>query len=103
MKFFVRTALFVFLSATMMWAQATSQIAGTVTDPTGGAIPGATVKVTQTDTGLTRTMETTGDGTYVLTNLPVGPYKLEVVKNGFKTFVEADIVLEVNTNPSINA
>src|SRR5665213_595465 len=102
MKVFVRTALVAFLWTATVWAQATSQIAGTVTDPSGGVIPGAVVKVTQTDTGLTRSMTSNGEGNYVLTNLPVGPYKMEVAKDGFKTFVEDGIVLEVNTNPSIN-
>ena len=58
MKFLVRTLFVAFLFTTMMWAQATSQITGTVHDPSGGAVPGAVVKITQTDTGFTRSMET---------------------------------------------
>ena len=50
----------------MLWAQATSQITGTVHDPSGGAIPGATVRVTQTDTGFTSSMVTSSQGDYVL-------------------------------------
>ncbi len=105
MKFLVRTALvasFAFLCAGMSWAQSTSQITGTVHDPSGGAVPGAAVKVTQTDTGFTSSMLTNAQGNYVLPNLPVGPYRLEVTKDGFSTYVESNLVLEVNVNPTIN-
>lgn len=86
----------------MMWAQATSQISGVVHDPTGSSIPAAAVKVTQTDTGLTRSASTGPDGAYILPNLPIGPYKMEVTKQGFSTYVQSGIVLEVNTNPAIS-
>jgi hypothetical protein len=106
MKFLVRTAFVAILwttfSITMMWAQATSQISGTVHDPTGASIPDATVKAIQTDTGFSRSTITSSDGEYVLANLPVGPYRLEVTKTGFSTFLEPGVVLEVNSNPSIS-
>ena len=103
----VRKTFFAILSAAclltgMLWAQATSQITGTVHDPSGGAVPGATVRVTQTDTGFTSSMVTNGEGDYVLPNLPVGPYRLEVTKDGFSKYVQANLVLEVNVNPSIS-
>ncbi len=40
---------------------------------------------------------------YLLANLPIGPYRMEVSKEGFATFVQRGIVLNVNTNPTINA
>jgi hypothetical protein len=86
----------------MMWAQGTSQISGTVHDPTGASIPSATVTVTQTDTGFTRTAVSASDGAYILPNLPIGPYRMEVKKEGFATFVQPGIVIEVNTNPAIS-
>ncbi len=102
MKFLVRTVLAALLATTLMWAQSTSQITGTVHDPSGSSIPGASVKVTQTDTGFTRTVTTSTDGQYVLPNLPVGSYKMEVSKEGFSTFVQPGIILEVSTNPAIS-
>src|SRR5438132_11936661 len=42
-------------------------------------------------------------GSYVLPNLPVSPYKIEVSLPGFRTFVQTGITLQVNSNPSINA
>jgi len=86
-----------------VWAQATStsQISGIVHDSTGASVPAAAVKVSQTDTGFTRTVVTSADGAYLLLNLPIGPYRMEVAKDGFSTFVQPGIVLEVNTNPAI--
>jgi hypothetical protein len=85
------------------WGQAisTAQIKGTVQDPTGAVIPGAEVKLTQTDTGLVRTATTETDGSYVVTTLPIGPYRLEVSKAGFSKYVQSGIVLQVATNPTI--
>ena len=86
------------------WAQSqsASQIQGTVQDATGAAVPDAVVKATQTDTGAIRTATTSGDGSYVLANLPIGPYRLEVSKTGFSTFVQTGISLQVATNPTID-
>jgi Carboxypeptidase regulatory-like domain/TonB dependent receptor-like, beta-barrel len=88
----------------LFWGQAvsTSQINGTVHDPTGAAVAGAEVKATQTATGAERTTTSGSDGGYVLTNLPVGPYQLEVSKAGFTKYVRSGIVLQVASNPSID-
>src|SRR5579862_3630597 len=86
------------------WAQsaATSQISGTVKDSTGLVLPEAQVRVTQTDTGLVRAATTNSDGVYVLPSLPIGPYQLEVKKEGFSSFVQSGIVLQVDSNPTID-
>jgi len=86
------------------WAQAvsTSQIRGTVQDSTGASVPDAQVKVTQTDTGLTRATTSGADGGYVLQELPVGPYRMEVTRQGFSTYVQTGIVLQVASNPTID-
>jgi hypothetical protein len=86
----------------MLFAQAVSQISGTVKDSTGSAIPGAQVSVTQTDTGVTRTAESDADGVYSLPSLPLGPYRMEVKKEGFSTYVQSGIVLQVDTAPTID-
>src|SRR5580658_5559747 len=100
MKIGSRITRIVFLSfglSVLAWAQAlsTSQISGTVQDSSGSAVPGAEVKLTQTDTGAVRTTTSGPDGTYVLPSLPVGPYSLEVTKSGFATYVQTGIVLQV--------
>src|ERR1700693_2059195 len=81
------------------WGQATAQIHGTVQDSSGAAVPDANVKATQTDTAVSRTAITEGDGSYVLTALPLGPYTIEVSREGFTTAVEKGIVLQVSSDP----
>jgi hypothetical protein len=83
-------------------SQNTSQIQGTVLDATGAAVPGADVKAMQTGTGVARATITGADGGYVLANLPVGQYRLEVSKEGFSTLVQTGIVLQVATNPTVD-
>src|SRR5579871_5821803 len=92
----------VLLGCTAMWAQGTAQINGTVKDATGLAVPGAEVKVTQQATGAVRTATTGADGSYVLANLPIGPYQVEVSKEGFAKYLQAGVVLQVNSNPTID-
>jgi hypothetical protein len=95
-------ALVIFTSA-LAWAQATAQLSGRVTDDSGGVLPGVAVTVTQTDTGFTRTTVTDDSGAYVLPNLPIGPYRLEVMLAGFRSYVQTGIVLQVGASPAINA
>jgi hypothetical protein len=73
-----------------------------VKDQSGAVLPGVTVKVTQTATGLERETLTNETGSYVLPNLPVGPYRLEASLAGFRSFAQTGIVLQVNANPVIN-
>ena len=81
----------------------TAELSGRVTDESGAVLPGATVTATQTDTGFTRADVTGEGGTYVLSNLPTGPYRLEVSLSGFRTYVQTGIVLQVAAAPVINA
>jgi hypothetical protein len=86
------------------WAQSvsTSQVSGSVQDASGAAIPGAQVKLVQTETGAVRSVTTAADGSYLLASLAIGPYRMEVARDGFATYVQTGIVLNVNTNPIIN-
>jgi len=80
----------------------TSQIAGVVRDASGAVIPGATVVATQTETHFTRSTSTGADGSYTLTNLPVGPYTLKVTANGFSNYTQTGIELQVASSPTLN-
>jgi len=73
----------------------TASIRGTVTDSTGGVVPGASVTVTGTDTGLTRTTVTNTDGVYSFPELQVGTYRVEVSLTGFKSAVRQGVALNV--------
>ncbi len=102
MKRFTLALLFTCLIALNAFSQTTSAISGRVADPGGGAIPGAQVQVTNTDTNAVRTLQTGPDGAYNFPSLVIGPYKLEVKKDGFQTYVQSGIVLQLNVNPSVN-
>src|SRR5687768_4461347 len=67
---------------------ATAELNGRVTDSSGAVLPGVTVTATQTATGLVRTVTTDGEGNYLISNLPTGPYRLEVSLQGFKSHVQ---------------
>ena len=66
-------------------------------------LPGVTVTATQSDTGFARAVVTDETGGYVMPNLPTGPYRLEVALQGFRTYVQTGIVLQVGGTPTINA
>ena len=86
------------------FAQATagSQVSGTIQDGSNNVVAGAQVTITQTDTAQSRTAVSNAAGGYTIPNLPVGPYQLKVTKDGFKSFTQSGIVLQVNSNPEIN-
>ncbi len=94
--------IFAVVSCSAAWAQSTAQINGTVSDASGAVLPGVEVTVTQTGTGLTRNTVSNETGSYTLTNLPVGPYRLEAALPGFRTFAQTGIVLTVGANPTLN-
>jgi hypothetical protein len=72
-------------------------ILGTVTDSSGGAVPGATVTIKNLDTGLTRTVTTSDDGSYAVPELPIGNYSVTAEKEGFKQGVVTGVRVEVST------
>src|SRR5688572_21611068 len=96
-------AFVVLLTSAPAWAQATAELSGRVTDESDAVLPGVTVTATQTDTGFSRTVVTDDAGTWVMPNLPTGPYRLEVSLQGFRTYVQTGIVLQVDARPTINA
>jgi hypothetical protein len=83
-------------------AQSTAQISGTIKDATGGAVPGAEIRATQVATGSIRSTTSGPNGVYVLPNLPIGPYTIEVSKEGFSQAVQSGITLQVDSNPTID-
>ena len=78
----------------------TGQIAGRVTDSSGGALPGVTVNVLNENTGLTVTRVTDGNGAYVFTNLPVGRYTVSTELEGFRKAQRTGIELTADGRES---
>jgi hypothetical protein len=93
--------LVVVFYASAALAQATAQITGTVKDSSGGVLPGANVTASQTETGFKRDAVSDADGVFSLPSLPIGPYRLEVSLQGFRTSIQTGIVLQVNSNPNV--
>jgi hypothetical protein len=75
-------------------AQENSSITGQVTDSTGAAVPNATITVTQTTTGETRTTPSNGAGLFTFPGLAIGTYSLKATANGFQTYTKAGIVVD---------
>src|ERR1700761_5101244 len=75
----------------------TGSISGTITDPSGAAVKGATVKLINTDRGETvRTLTTNSAGFYTGTALPLGTYTVQVIDQGFRTVDVKGLGLHVN-------
>ena len=81
--------------------QITGNIRGTVSDPSGAVVQGAAVTAEQTETGLTRSASTDRSGNYVLLELPVGHYRLEVTAKSFQKYVREGISLNVNETAAV--
>jgi Carboxypeptidase regulatory-like domain len=79
------------------WSQeVTASITGTVTDPAGAALPGATVTATSQERGQTYTAMTNDSGLYRIAQLPVGTYAVKVEKSGFALASYPAFVLTLN-------
>jgi len=78
-------------------AGTTASISGTVTDPSGAVIAGATVTATNLETAVVTTLTTNSQGFYSFQELPLGKYSVTVTQTGFKSYVQTGIVLDVNS------
>ncbi len=81
--------------------QITGSIRGTVVDPSGAVVSGATVSARQTETGLARTAVTDRAGAYVVLELPVGHYEVQVEAKGFQKYIQQGITLDVNETANV--
>jgi hypothetical protein len=81
----------------------TGTITGTVKDPQGAAVPGATVTITEVDKGTVSTYATDNDGAFVAPFLIPGTYDVAVELTGFRRFVHRGVVLQVNQRARVDA
>ncbi|HTQ59214.1 MAG TPA: carboxypeptidase regulatory-like domain-containing protein [Candidatus Solibacter sp.] len=104
-RFFSRySLLLVFLCglASGISAQSTATVNGTVTDPTGAAVPNAKVVATNQGTGVESTTQTDAAGAYLIPSLPIGIYRLEISAANFQTKVVSNLKLDVATSVTLN-
>ncbi len=86
------------------WAQQTlGSINGTVTDTSNAVMAQAQVQAKNLGTGLTVTARTQGDGSYSIVDLPIGTYSVTISKDGFKTEVHSNIIVQGNRAATVNA
>jgi hypothetical protein len=80
----------------------TGQLSGTVTDPSGAVVSGATVTVIQKGTGTTRTVTTGDTGTYTVPLLPPGTYRVEVTAPNFQKTVLDGVSVRITENTTVD-
>jgi len=98
------------LTLTLALALATSaagqtvrgRLTGVITDAQGGLMPNATVTAVNKETGAKFTAQSSGEGTFVIPELPIGVYTVTVSAGGFKQATVADVVVQVATVSSLN-
>jgi len=94
------------LSVEALWGQGqqttTATVTGTVRDPDGLAVGGASVTLTSSDIGVSRTLKTNETGLYAFPLLPAATYGLQVEIPGFKTYKQGGIVLDAGQNVTLN-
>jgi len=96
--------VFILLSTTLLVGQTfRGTILGSVTDPSGAVVAGATVKVRNLGTGMERTTVTSSDGSYSVPELPIGSYSVTVTQTGFKTFAVTGVAVDVATERRVDA
>ena len=90
------------LGISAMGQTTNATLTGTVQDSQGASIPNASVIATQIDTGQSRSVQSGPDGHYIITNLPIGNYKVSANSAGFKTLMIPSITLQVNQVAEVN-
>ena len=102
-RFAYALAFFLFVSTVSLHAQTTNgSLQGTITDPSGGAVPEATVTARNLDTGLTLKATTTESGLYSLANVPPGRYEVTVEAPNLKKYSREGVTVETGTTVSLD-
>ena len=106
--FRVVVAMFAFAGMASYMAPVDAQVTfgsvlGTVSDPSGATVAGATVKLTNSGTNETRSLQTGSGGTFAFPNLSAGQYQVEIEATGFKRFTEDGVQVQVGVATRVDA
>ena len=93
---------FLLSCSVVAFGQTTGTISGTVIDEKGAVIPNATVTARSVERNISRTVQTSSEGTYRFENMPVGPYEVTVEATGFAKYVQSGITLILNQNAVVD-
>ena len=88
--------------AALSTAQSTSQLNGSVSDPSGANVAGAKISLTDSATGFQRTTTSNGSGLYQFLDVPPGSYRVEATASGFTPYVAEKVTLVVKTPLTLN-
>lgn len=99
----VMLVIFVGLATSAVFAVATGSISGTARDAQGAVLPGTTVTLRDTQTGVVRTVQTDSAGFYNFPVLPLGHYDITFQKDGFGNYEQTDIIINVDTARTVDA
>ena len=102
-QFLLSLAVLLLATVAPAFSQGTaSRVTGTVTDPSGALVSGATVTLTNEGTNVSFTTQTTSTGTYVFDSVQVGVYSVTVEQSGFKKFVSTGNQVNVNQPATVD-
>src|SRR5262245_36149615 len=102
-SFVISSVVFVaILCSTALGQTGTSSVRGTVVDPTGKLVSGASVTLTNAETNTSRTQTTSDSGIYVFELVPPGPYRVDVEAAGFKKAVVTNVQALVAKTNEVN-
>jgi hypothetical protein len=90
------------VSVPQAWSQQQASLSGIVSDPSGAVIPGATIRVTNTNTQVTITAVTNSTGYYIVGSLTPGTYTIAAQEEGFKTATRPDLILQVAQSATVD-
>src|SRR5437764_4589280 len=96
-------SLFLWLGIQAYGQGTQSTVLGSVTDSSGGAVPGATVTVKNQGTSIERSLTTNESGDYRIAGLEAGVYQVSITAQGFKSYVRTDIDLNVSQIKRVDA
>jgi hypothetical protein len=95
--------LLLLLGTTAQAQQTLGSINGAVTDSSGAVVQDAAVKIHNVATGLEQTAKTKSDGSFSIVDLPIGTYSVTLSRDGFKTEVHSQILVQGNRTTTVNA
>lgn len=88
---------------TLLTAQETQSVVGTITDPTSSVIANVKVTLTNTATGQSQSVQTNGSGNYTITNVQIGTYNLTAEEQGFQKYQRTGIIVTLNQTVRVDA